>query len=186
VLKNDIPIIDNKQIMKKYTYNLFPKPFVVAGYALICLAFVLVAYNIISGKGVNYSNDFVSYIALIFIGLVLISFKSEIIIADKSDVVIKESSMLGMTLSSEKVKIPSNCDKIIIKQKNKVGTGYYRYVLPVHYNFKSFDMFFHSESGVVRLINTDCSRAIKIANFFKSNKNLDYTLELLQDLKPHK
>ena len=66
------------------------------------------------------------------------------------------------------------------KEKTKRGTGYYRFVLPVSYNFKSYDMFFHSETGIIRLINTDCRRAIKIAEFFKSKVKLDYTLELTQ------
>jgi hypothetical protein len=163
--------------LKEYTYNLFPKPLVIAGYVLICLAFILVAFNLISGKGENHSNDFVSSVALIFIGLILISFKSKIMIDVKSNIVVKESGMLGMTLSSEKIKIPGNCDKIFIKQKDKRGTGYYKFVLPVSYNFKSFDMFFHSETGVVRLINTDHKRAIKIAEFFKSNLKFEYIFE---------
>jgi hypothetical protein len=41
-------------------------------------------------------------------------------------------------------------------------------------------MFFHSETGIVRLINTDCSRAIKIAEFFKSSLNLEYILEFTE------
>jgi hypothetical protein len=164
--------------MKEYSYNLFPKPFVVAGYILISLAFVLMAFNIISGKEEIHSNYFVSSVGLIFIGLVLISFRSKIIIDASSDIVVKESSMLGMKLSTEKVKIPGNCDKIIIKQEHKKGTGYYRFVLPVSYTFKSFDMFFHSETGIVRLINTDYKRAIRIAEFLKSNLELEYLLEL--------
>jgi hypothetical protein len=166
--------------MKKYSYKLFPKPLVLTGYALIILAFVLFFVNFYSAKSESHLDDLVSSIAIIFIGLVLASFRSKIIIDDKSDIVIKESGLLGMTLSSEKVRIPHNCDRIYIKQKNKKGTGYYRSVLPVSYKFKSYDMFFHSDKGVVRLINTDYSRAIKIAGFFKSNLKLDYILELTQ------
>lgn len=164
--------------MKEYSYNLFPKPLVVAGFVLICLAFILAAFNFISVKGENDSGNFISSAALIFIGLILISFKSKIIIDAKSDIVVKESYMLGMTLSTGKVKIPGNCEKIFIKQNNKTGTGYYRSVLPVRYNFKSFDMFFYSKTGIVRLINTDYKRAIKIAEFFKSALKLEYVLEL--------
>lgn len=166
--------------MKNYSYNLFPKPLVMAGYAIIILAFVLLIVNLNSGKNESYMDDLISSVAIVFIGLVLVSFRSKIIIDDQSDIVIKESNFLGMTLSSEKVRIPHNCDRIYIKQKNKRGTGYYRSVLPVNYSFKSFDVFFHSETGIVRLINTDCSRAIRIAEFFKSNLKLDYTLELIQ------
>lgn len=166
--------------MKTHSYNLFPKPLVLIGYALIILAFVLFFLNLYSGKSESILNDLVSSIAIVFIGLVLVSFRSKIIIDDKSEIVIKESDFLGLTLSNEKIKIPHGCDRIFIKQKNKTGTGYYRSVLPVNYKFKSYDMFFHSDKGVVRLINTDCSRAIKIAEFFKSNLKLDYTLELTQ------
>jgi len=166
--------------MKNYSYNLFPKPLILAGYALIILAFVLLIVNLNSVKSEDHMNDFVSSVAIAFIGLILVSFRSKIIIDDKSGIVIKESGLLGITLSNEKIKIPHNCDKIFIKQKNKIGAGYYRSVLPVSYSFKSYDMFFHSETGIVRIINTDCSRAIKIAEFFKSNMKLDYTLELTQ------
>ena len=137
-------------------------------------------HGIIVENDRSLCNDLVSSIAIVFIGLVLVSFRSKIIIKDKSDIVIKESDFLDITLSNEKIKIPHNCDRIYIKQKNKKGTGYYRSVLPVNYSFKSFDIFFHSDSGVVRLINTDCSRAIKIAEFLKSNLKIDYTLELTQ------
>jgi hypothetical protein len=170
--------------MKNYSYNLFPKPLVVAGYALIMLAFVLLIVNFNSGKSESHMNDFVSSVAIVFIGLVLVSFRSKITIDVNSGTVIKESDFLGINMSSEKIKIPGNCDNIFIRQKNKKGTGYYRSVLPVNYKFKSFDIFFHSESGSVRIINTDCARAIKIAEFLKSNLKLDYTLELLQDQNP--
>jgi hypothetical protein len=166
--------------MKNYSYNLFPKPVVLAGYALIILAFVLLIINLNTGKSESYLDDIISSVAIVFIGLVLVSFRSKVIIDVKSGIVTKESDFLGISLSNEKIKIPLNCDKIYIKEKTKTGTGFYRSVLPVSYKFKSYDMFFHSETGVVRLINTDCSRAIKIAEFFKSNLKLDYTLELTQ------
>lgn len=169
------------KFMKKYSYNLFPKPLVFAGYGLIILAFALFFVNLNPGENEDLWADFVSSVAIAFIGLVLVSFRSGISIDAKSGIVIKESGFLGISLSNEKVKIPHNCDKIFIRQKNKTGTGYYRSVLPVNYSLKSFDMFFHSDSGLVRFINTDCSRAIKIAEFFKSNLKLDYTLELLHD-----
>jgi hypothetical protein len=168
--------------MKTYAYNLFPRPLVVTGYVLIILAFVLLIVNLNSGKSESIMTDLVTSIGIVFIGLVLVSFRSKININDKSDIVILESDFLGITLSNEKVKIPHSCDKIFIKERNKTGTGYYRSVLPVNYKFKSYDMFFHSEKGVVRLLNTDCSRAIKIAEFIKANLKLDYTLELTQEI----
>lgn len=167
-------------MMKYYAYKLFPKPLVLTGYAIIIMSFILLIVNLNSGKSESIMTDLVTSIAIVFIGLVLVSFRSKIIINDKSDTVIKESDFLGITLSNEKIRIPFGCDKVFIKEKNKTGTGYYRSVLPVSYKFKSYDMFFHSDKGIVRLLNTDCSRAIKIAEFFKSNLKLDYTLELTQ------
>jgi len=167
--------------MKKYSYNLFPKPLIVAGYTMIVLAIVTLFVNIHPGQFEDRKADFVTSVGIAFIGLILVSFRSGIFLDEKSGILIKESGFMGITLSSEKVRIPRNCDKILIKQKNKTGTGYYRAVLPVDYKLKSFDMFFHSDSGVVRFMNTDCSRALKIAEFFKSNLKIDYTLELLSD-----
>jgi hypothetical protein len=164
--------------MKEYSYNLFPRLFVLLGYVYIILAFAIVFTGLNSSENENISSDFATSFAIIIIGLIIISFRSKLIIDDKSGFVIKESGLLGMKLSKEKVRIPQNCDRILIKQKNKRGTGYYRFVIPVGYNFKSFDMFFHSETGIVRLINTDYKRAIKIAEFLKSSIKLDYTLEL--------
>lgn len=139
------------------------------------IADIVLRYNSINDE--NRSDDFVALIALIIIGLIMISFRSNLFLDDKSRVVIKESGLLRIRLSREKVNIPKKCDGIIIKQKRKTGTGHFRFVLPVSYNFKSFDMFFHSKTGLVRLINTDYKSAIKIAEFFKSNYNLEYTLE---------
>jgi hypothetical protein len=164
--------------MKIYSYNLSPKLFVLFGYVFIILAFAILLTGLNSAKNENILTDFATSIAIIIIGLIMISFKSKLIIDDKSGFVIKESGLWGMTFSKEKIRIPKNCDRILIKQKTKKGSGYYRFVIPVAYSFKSFDMFFHSETGMARLINTDYKRAIKIGEFFKSKIGLDYTLEL--------
>ena len=92
--------------MKIYSYNLFPKPLVLTGYALIILAFVLFILNLYSGKSESIQNDLVSSIAIVFIGLVLVSFRSKIIIDDKSDIVFKESGFLGIIVFKRKNKDP--------------------------------------------------------------------------------
>jgi hypothetical protein len=162
--------------MKKYIYNLFPKPMVVFGYTLIFLsiAYILVSIFLIKNGDHLY---FPAPIAFFIIGLIMVSFKSKIIIAENFRFILKESSLLTMTLSREKIIIPHYCNRVLIKQKNKKGTGYYRFVLPVTYSFKSYDMFLCSESGVARLINTDYSRSLKIAEFIKSNFNIEYILK---------
>jgi len=163
--------------MKKYTYNLFPKPLVITGYVLILLALAMAFLYLFSINGFNHFNNPAAPFAFFIIGLIMVSFKSKLIIDDKSEFVIKESDLLNMTLSREKIKIPRNCDRIIVKENNKKGTGYYRFVLPVSYVFKSYDMFFCSESGVIRLINTDYKRAMKIAEFFNSCLKLECIFE---------
>ena len=162
--------------MKTYTYNLFPKPFVLFGYILIFLSITYILVSILVIK----KGDRVIFpapIALMIISLIIVFFKSKIIIDEDFRFVITESNLLSMILSREKVNIPHDCNRILIKQKNKKGTGYYRFVIPVTYSFKSYDMFLCSESKVVRLINTDYSRSLKIAEFFKSNFNIEYILE---------
>jgi len=162
--------------MKTYTYNLFPKPFVIFGYTLIFLSITYILVSILITKNGD-RIIFPAPIALMIISLIIVSFNSKIIIDEDFRFVIKESSLLNMILSREKVNIPHDCKKILIKQKNKKGTGYYRFALPVTYSFKSYDMFLCSQSRVVRLINTDYSRSLKIAEFFKSNFHIEYILE---------
>jgi len=149
---------------------------VVAGYTLILISIVYIPLSIFILKNEDHFY-FPAPVALIIIGLIIVSIKSKIIIEENLQFILKESNFLSMTLSREKINIPSGCNRILIKQKNKKGTGYYRLVLPVTYSFKSYDMFLCSQSGAVRLINTDYSRSLKIAAFFKTNFNIEYTLE---------
>ena len=116
-------------------------------------------------------------ITFMIIGFIIVSFKSIILVDESSRFIIREYDLMKIPISKEKIYIPPNCDKILIKQKNKKGTGYYRFVLPVTYIFRSCDMFLSSESGIVRLINTDYSRSLKIAEFLKSCFNIEYVLE---------
>jgi hypothetical protein len=163
--------------MKKYTYNLFPKPLVITGYILIVLSLAMAFLSIIPIKSFDHFNNPSAPFAFIIIGIIMVFFKSTLILDNKSEFVIKESSLLNMTLSREKINIPKNCNRINVKEKNKTGTGYYRFVLPVSYVFKSYDMFFCSDSGVIRLINTDYKRALKIAEFFKEGLKINYFIE---------
>jgi hypothetical protein len=163
--------------MKTYSYNLFPRPLVVTGYILIVISAGMAIISFASMNGKNPFNGFALSMAFAFIGLIFALFRSILIIDEKSGYVIKESKLAGMRLSGERVRIPQHCIRLIIKEKFKVGTGYYRFVLPVNYYFRSYDMFFQSEKGLVRLINTDYQRAISIAEFLKSCIKLDYALE---------
>ncbi len=96
---------------------------------------------------------------------------------DKSNLrVLKKMYILGLKMSDEVVKVPKECDGLIIKQRVKKGTGHIDLVIPVSYKFKSGDMFFLSNRGLVRLINTDTKQAIKIAEIVKEEFNRDYKL----------
>jgi hypothetical protein len=160
--------------MKKYSWNLFPQPLVILGYILIFLGLGEMLFVIISGK--LKSEYFTGSAALLIIGAVMISFISSIKVGTGSTFIYKESSVLGLKLSNERIRIPGNCDKILIIEKQKRGTGYYRFVLPLNYSFKSSDMYFHSDNCMVKLINTDHSRALRIAEFIKMNLKIEYSL----------
>jgi len=163
--------------MKKYSYNLFPIQLVLFGYILLILAIAELIITLNSIKSESLHKDFSSSIALAIISLIMILFKSKITIDSNSGYVYKESSLFILTFSREKIKIPWHCDCIIIKQKIKSGTGYYRAIIPVRYKFKSCDIFFHSETGIVRLINTDLKRAIKIAELLKDVLKIEYVID---------
>jgi hypothetical protein len=141
------------------------------------VAGVLALLNIFPLQGSVLIRNFAAPPAFFIIGLIMVSFRSKLTIDIHSGYVIKEAGLLNFSLSREKIKIPDNCKKMIIRSKTKTGTGYYRYVLPVSYNFTSFDMFFYSQSGLKRLINTDKSRALKIAEFMRSALNIECIFE---------
>lgn len=162
--------------MKKYSYYLFPKALLIVGYILILLSIASTLEIVFSIKSVDHFN-YSAPIGFMVIGLIIVSFRSTFIIDKNLNFILKESNLFGMILSREKIKIPHNCKGILIRRKIKKGTGYYRFILPVSYTFTSLDMFFYSESGLVRIINTDYSRALKIAGFLKSDLNLGYILE---------
>ena len=112
--------------MIQYSYNLFPKLFIAIGYFLIILAIALLIFSLTSMKSQNLSGSFAISFAMIFIRLIMISFRSNLVIDKKSGFVLKESGLLGMKLSGEKVKILHSCTGILINEKGRTGTGYYR------------------------------------------------------------
>ncbi len=167
--------------LRSYSYHLFPKFLVIPGYCLMIVAVVLALLNVFPLKGWGLVCNFAASPAFFIIGLIMVSFRSKLTVDISSGYVTKETGLLNMSLSREKIKIPDNCKKMIIRSKAKTGTGYYRYVLPVSYNFTSFDMFFYSPSGLKRLINTDKNRALKIAEFIGSALNIECVIEQMDD-----
>ena len=163
--------------MKKISYNIFPLPVLVLGYLFILVSFTLVVVNPVSRQYGFISEQLASAAAFLVIGLVIITTRTRLIIPGVNRYIIKETMILGMNFSQEKIKIPGRCTRILICGKTKKGTGYYRYVLPVTYMFKSYDMVFCGELGMTKILNTDYSRALKVSEFLKESLKIDYRFE---------
>jgi len=164
-------------MIKKYSYKLFPKPLLALGYFLMVFAIVTLFLSF----DTNLSDDIFKRIGFLLgfmlTGLIIVSFKATISIDTDSQNIFKEYRMIGMKLSKDKVHIPVDCKGLMIKQKLKQGTGYYKAVIEMNYDVKSSDMFFYSDRGFVRLINTDHARALKIAEFIKENLRIEYYIQ---------
>jgi hypothetical protein len=163
--------------MRKYSYSLFPKPLVLTGYSLILLSF---GYILISLTVTDFRVflRLPAPITLIFIGFVLSTLRASVILHNDRPFIIKETSLLKMTFSTEKVLPPHDCKKLLIRERNKKGTGYFKFVIPVSYSLKSYDMFLCSGSKAVRLINTDYERALEIARFLKPHFSFEQVLKI--------
>lgn len=159
--------------MKKYTYNLFPVQLIVLGYMLIIIGIVGGIYYFNSSLDKSFSLAIIS----ILIGLVMVTYRTSITIDSLANVIVKNSRMFGFSLSNERVMIPKNCKGLVLKQRIKQGTGYYKTVIPMNYDVKSCDMFFYSDKGVVRLLNTDIHRAKIIADLISETLSISYSVE---------
>lgn len=84
--------------------------------------------------------------------------------------------MFGLLLSKDQIKIPNPVSGILIKQSTKNANGYIQGVVKFGYRIKSCDVYFESERGLVRIMNTDQERALKIAALLKDQLGLDYKL----------
>ncbi|HLN54938.1 MAG TPA: hypothetical protein VK207_03035 [Bacteroidales bacterium] len=163
--------------MKKIAYNIFPLPVVILGYIFVFFSFASVLINPSSGQMEFRSDQVAGSATFLIIGLVIVSSRTRLVIPGVNGYIIKESVILWMNFSQEKIIIPGRCTRILICGKMKKGTGYYRYVLPVTYMFKSYDMVFCGELGMTKIMNTDYSRALKVAEFLKDNLKIDYRFD---------
>ncbi len=85
--------------------------------------------------------------------------------------------MIGFKLSREEVKIPASTSQVMIKQKSKEGRGYIQGAVGFGYKIKSCDVYFESNNRMIRIINTDYKRAIKIAELLKETLSIDYLIK---------
>ncbi len=163
--------------MKKLSNNIFPLPILILGYIFILFSIVSVLINPASRQMGFRTEQLPSAMTFLIIGMVVISARTRIIVPGVNGYIVRETVILGINFSQEKIKIPGRCTRILICGKMKKGTGYYRYILPVTYIFKSYDMVFCGELGMTKILNTDYSRALKVAEFLKENLKINYRIE---------
>ncbi len=159
--------------MKTYTYHLFSPRLIATGYLFIGIAVTLLCLVLFTSASEEPYGYFSIAFTLTGIALILISSKSTITVVEESKEVLLESRMFGTVTSTKRVKIPTGCKGLLIKTTIKRSVSRFNAVLPVTSTFKSFDMFFYTDTRVVRLINTDYDRAVMIANFIKEQLGID-------------
>jgi len=168
---------ENNTQSKSYTYNLFSPGLIATGYLFIGIAVTLLCLALFTSA----SEEPYGYLSIAFmltgIGLIIVSTSSTITVVEEPMEVLLESRMFGMVTSNKRVKIPTGCKGLLIKITTKRSVSRFNAVLPVTSTFKSFDMFFYTDTRVVRLINTDYDRAIEIAIFIKEQLGIDYVVK---------
>ena len=160
--------------MKHYSYFLFPPFLFVIGVILVGLGIYFFLFTI------DYSVLSENYEVLIgpagfaLFGLILTTFRTRFSIDSSSNQIFKEFRVFGLLLSKDQIRIPLKAKQVIIKQSTKSGKGSMQGVVKFGYRIKSCDVYFESDKGLVRILNTDYERALKIAGFIKDQLGLEY------------
>ena len=153
--------------MKHYSYFLFPPVLFVIGIILIGLGIYLFLFSIdYTALNENYET-LIGPAGFMLFGLILTTFRSRFTIDSASHLILKEFTVFGLLLSRDQIRIPVKTRQVIIKESTKSGRGYMQGVVKFGYRIKSCDVFFESDKGLVRILNTDYERALKIAGFIK-------------------
>ena len=162
--------------MKHLSYFLFPPFLLVIGVILIGISI----YSFLSG--IDYSilredyGPLVGAAGFAMFGLMLTTFRTRFTIDTASPKIVKEYRVFGLLLSKDQIRIPKQAKQVIIMQKTKTGKRYVQAVVGFGYRLKSYDIFFESDKGLVRIMNTDYERSMKIAGFIKEELGIDYIL----------
>jgi len=163
--------------MKHFSYFLFPPVFIVIGIILIGISlysfFFAIDYSALQD---NYET-LIGPAGFFLFGLILTTFRTRFSIDRTSNQIFKEFKVFGLILSKDTIRIPSQASQVVIKQTTKSGSGYMHGVVKFGYRIKSCDVYFESERGLVRILNTDYDRALEIAGFIKDQLGLDYSLQ---------
>ncbi len=158
--------------MPKHSYFLFPLWMIIISYIVLIFSIIIAFIGLNAG---NYA-EMISLIPFVLITLIIITFQSVIMVEKPSNRMIKQSKMLGISLSSEKIRIPKECS-VILKKKSITGKGYYKAAVGVSYKLNACDMYFVTPTKrLTRIIKTDSKRALKIADFLKRTLDLDYVI----------
>ncbi len=163
--------------MKQHSYFLFPVFFIIIGFVGIGISVYSLIFTI------NYSNLNEEYQTLVgalgfgLVGAILTTFKGRFSVDTAKMQIIKEYRVFGFRLSNDKVKIPPKANQVLIQQKLKEGRGYIQGAIGFGYKIKSCDVYFATNRGAVRIINTEYKRAVRIAELLKESLSLDYRIE---------
>ncbi len=163
--------------MRKIRYALFPLALRLLGMAFILIALYNVYTIIREYKDPQYVQKAIgTSVGFLLIGFILNTTCSVLKFDTTKMLIRKRMYIFGIKLSDEVVRVPKDCKEVIIRQKNKENTGHFGLVIPVNYVLKTGDLFFNREKGLVRLMNTDPKRAVKIAEIIKEEFHLDYKI----------
>ncbi len=163
--------------MKNYAYNLFPLALVILGYIFIGFSIYSATFAIDYSALEESSGRIVGMVGFLGIGLLLVTFRTRFFVDEKRLLILKEYRVFGRSLSTDKIKIPKEADRILIVPKKKRGKGYINGVVPFEYDLNSYDVYFGLKNSSVPIIKTGRRRAIKIAEFIKSVTQIDYSIK---------
>ena len=163
--------------MKNYAYNLFPLALVILGYIFIGLSIYSASFAIDYSTSGDSSSRIVGTVGFLGIGLLLVTFRTRFSVDERRLLILKEYRVFGRNLSTDKIKIPKEADRILIVPKKKRGKGYINGVVPFGYDLNSYDVYFGLKNSSIPIIKTDRKRAIKIAEFIKSVTQIEYSVK---------
>lgn len=163
--------------MKHYSYALFPVFFIVLGVAAIGLSVYLLIFSLdYTNLGEEYQS-LIGDLGFILLGGILTTFRGRIKVEEDRRQIVKENRVFGLLLSKDRVKIPEKANHMLIQQKIKQGRGYIQGAVGFAYNLQSSDLYFTTDRGAVKIISTDNTRAVKIAEILKDQLKLDYSIK---------
>jgi len=169
--------------LKQHSYPLFPAVFRVLGAVFLTISIYILVF------AADYSNLREEYQALIgalafaLFGGILITFRGSISVDPTQRIIMKKNSVLGILLTKELIKIPEDVHHILIQHKVKKGKGFVQGVIGFSYDLNSSDLFLTTNSGAVRILNTDRRRADKIAELLKEVLNIEVLVSKNDDIQ---